>query len=230
MKNLLKTDWPALALVGISFLLVLGALPFTPEKVAIHWNIHGQADGWGARWTMFLMPATNLFTWVLLIAIPYIDPRLRKHSPEKQENMHNVMRHMRLLFAVFWTYATVLTLLPNVGLRIDLTLGMFTGIFVLFIYLGHYLPKLPTNWFAGYRCPWTLENDEIWKKTHRLGGRMFFWGGLLMLLVQFTTNQAITLWVFVAWIVAVCIIPFAYSFLLWKKLPSEQSASKGQNA
>src|SRR5262249_49354304 len=43
---------------------------------------------------------------------------------------------------------------------------------------GNYLPNLRPNYFVGTRTPWTLENVETWRATHRLGGKLMFFGSL----------------------------------------------------
>ncbi|MBS1605397.1 MAG: SdpI family protein [Bacteroidetes bacterium] len=31
------------------------------------------------------------------------------------------------------------------------------------------------------RTPWTLSDDDNWRKTHRPGSRLWFYGGLILL-------------------------------------------------
>ena len=50
---------------------------------------------------------------------------------------------------------------------------------LLFVLMGNYLSTVKLNYFVGVRTPWTLESARVWAKTHRLAGKLFFWGGLL---------------------------------------------------
>lgn len=52
--------------------------------------------------------------------------------------------------------------------------GLLAQIFmgVVMIVIGNYLPKTHRNYIIGIRLPWTLENDENWRKTHRLAGKI----------------------------------------------------------
>lgn len=34
--------------------------------------------------------------------------------------------------------------------------------------IGNLLGKITRNFFAGIRMPWTLANEEVWYRTHRL--------------------------------------------------------------
>jgi hypothetical protein len=55
---------------------------------------------------------------------------------------------------------------------------------VLFVILGNYLPNVRPNYFIGIRTPWTLENPQTWRATHRVGGRLMFFGALVLLVLQ----------------------------------------------
>lgn len=43
-----------------------------------------------------------------------------------------------------------------------------TGLFMAVV--GNYLGKLRRGRWVGIRTPWTLADDEVWLRTHRLGG------------------------------------------------------------
>src|SRR5262249_43685722 len=49
---------------------------------------------------------------------------------------------------------------------------------VLLVVLGNFLGKVTRNFFVGIRTPWTLASEEVWFKTHRLGGKLFVFAGL----------------------------------------------------
>lgn len=42
------------------------------------------------------------------------------------------------------------------------------------------LPRLKANWWLGIRTPWTLSNEDVWRKTHQLGGQTGVVVGLVM--------------------------------------------------
>jgi len=84
--------------------------------------------------------------------------------------------------------------------------------------LGNLLPKIPSNFFAGIRTPWTLSSELVWRKTHRLGGIGFIIGGLLMIIIPllWKSSQSALIIMFIL-IMIVCLYPVLYSFLLYKK-------------
>lgn len=87
---------------------------------------------------------------------------------------------------------------------------------IMFIIMGNYMGKIRPNWFMGIRTPWTLSSDEVWNKTHRLGGKLFVLAGALLILVAFLPGS-VTLVTLIIGVAAVVIIPTVYSFILFKR-------------
>jgi len=53
------------------------------------------------------------------------------------------------------------------------------GLFLLAV--GSYLPTVPAGWPLGVRTPWTLRDEGVWHATHRLAGKTFVAGGLILI-------------------------------------------------
>ena len=64
----------------------------------------------------------------------------------------------------------VLVLLEANGQDVRINEMTFAAIGLMFIVLGNYMGKVRKNFFIGIRTPWTLASDEVWNRTHRLGG------------------------------------------------------------
>jgi uncharacterized membrane protein len=98
---------------------------------------------------------------------------------------------------------------------------IMAGVGLLFAIIGNYMHTLKPNYFAGFRLPWTLNNDENWRLTHLLGGKLFFAGGLLVavcsLFLPFIASIIILFAVSITTIVITCV----YSFRLYKKQSAE---------
>lgn len=86
------------------------------------------------------------------------------------------------------------------------------SVLVFFVILGNYLGNGRPNYFVGARTPWTLENPETWRATHRLGGRLMFFGALILLLVQFFLSEQIFGLLFVVSILSLAAWGFIYSW------------------
>lgn len=86
----------------------------------------------------------------------------------------------------------------------------YTLVFVglVFVLIGNYLPKVKQNYYLGIKLPWTLADEENWNKTHRLGGRVWVTGGLLIMLNFFFRIRGLEF----ALILAMVLIPIIYSW------------------
>jgi uncharacterized membrane protein len=89
------------------------------------------------------------------------------------------------------------------------------GVGLMFIVLGNYMGKVRKNFFIGIRTPWTLASDEVWSRTHRLGGKVFVLTGIFMIVNIFVRFPGQTL---VVAIVAAALIPVIYSYVICRRI------------
>lgn len=66
---------------------------------------------------------------------------------------------------------------------------MAPAVGILFFYLGILTENAKRNWFVGIRTPWTLSDERVWDKTHRLGGKLFKIIGVLIAILGFFFDQ-----------------------------------------
>lgn len=185
-----------------------------PDTVAVHWGADGQADGWaGKGYAVFGLPCLLAAIHLFAVLFTLNDPR-RKNINKKP------------LMLVFWLIP-VLSLVTNgivyltaMGADIDVFVICFVLIGIVFIVFGNYMPKLQQNYTVGIKMPWTLNSTENWNRTHRLGGRLFIVGGILMILGGFSggvLGEEGSL-ILVFGIILLCaVIPCIYSFWLFRR-------------
>lgn len=85
--------------------------------------------------------------------------------------------------------------------------GLFLGL--MFLVVGNYLPKCKQTYTVGIRLPWTLADEDNWAYTHRLAGKVWTIGGLVILALTFLRLPALQFVV----ILVLVLIPTAASFL-----------------
>ena len=83
---------------------------------------------------------------------------------------------------------------------------------VLFLVLGFILPKCKQNYTIGLKLPWTLHDEENWDKTHKLAGKLWIYGGIIMAIAGLFNLT----FVFMTIIFLLIIIPTVYSYLLYR--------------
>jgi uncharacterized membrane protein len=208
-------SWQKLAIVGLIILslglslLLYGQLP---ERMASHWNAAGEVDGYMDKsWGAFLLPGVIAFLAVLYYIIPRIDPL--------GKNIERFKSHYEGFFVVlslFFLLIHLQVLLWNTGTRISPNAVMPVGLGFLFFYIGILVENAKRNWFVGIRTPWTLSNEEVWDRTHELGGKLYKIAGVIALLGLLF--QQYTIWFAIGPILLFSAYLFVYSYLEFRKL------------
>ena len=179
-----------------------------PEKMPTHFNLLGQADGYDYKmFAIFGLPPLMLLMHWLILFLMIKDPK-----------SSNISSKIQLLIYWIIPFVSCLSMISIYGVSLGYSMmsGILAQIFmgVIMIVIGNYLPKTRRNYIIGIRLPWTLENDENWSKTHRLAGKIWVLGGLLLFLNSFV--QIYVYWVFFLTLLLVVLMPGVYSYQLSK--------------
>ncbi|HET7570311.1 MAG TPA: SdpI family protein [Gammaproteobacteria bacterium] len=202
----------------VGFVLVLAAFavaawlyPSLPDPVPSHWNAAGEVDDYMAKpWGAFITPLFMLGTWAVLAVLPKISPR-----GYRLDQFIGVYGIVTLAILVTMLVVAIVTLLAATGAQLDLTRIMFIVIGALFVVLGNYMGKMRKNFFIGIRTPWTLANDEVWVRTHRLGGWLFVLAGFAIIVIGILKCAP---WTFMAAIGGAALIPATYSYFAYRQV------------
>ena len=174
-----------------------------PDEVATHFSMEGLADSFSHKsFAVFGIP-------VFLLAMQWIC-FLASLSDSKIKNMDS-----KIFKIVLWicpavsllTGGVVYSFALDVKFSISSVFMIFFGLF--FIVIGNYLPKCRQNYSLGIRLPWTLNDEDNWNYTHRLAGRLWVAGGVILILSSFTKQ----FWLFAVVTVLMIAIPVAGSFI-----------------
>jgi uncharacterized membrane protein len=218
MKFNWRIELPQLLVIGAMFAAAAWAWPQLPDRLPIHWNIHGEVDGWGNKFMGILfMPLLVLGMYLLMLLLPLVDP-----GKANYENFQKVYGIIRIVFVTYMGAIYAATLFAAFGHTVNMTTVILPLVGVLFIVLGNFLGKIRPNWFVGIRTPWTLSSQLSWDKTHRLAGWLFVLMGILFFPVAAiqTTWSLITMLVIDAVCVAWLIV---YSYLVYRNDPHRTS-------
>lgn len=181
-----------------------------PETVAIHWDVYGEADNWASRGVaVFLFPAIILAVYIMFLALPKLDPKKERYTQFAKPYL--IFKDLIVFFLVFLYF---LTGLVNIGYDIALDVWIPISIGIMFIILGNYMAKIKMNWFVGIKTPWTLSSEEVWNKTHRVGGKAFILGGLLLASTAFVRDDFV-LPVFLLMLAVILFGTIGYSYIVY---------------
>jgi len=198
-------------IVLLSFLLSIYFYPQMPAKMASHWNAKGQVDGYMSKfWGAFLMPFVLVGIALLFLAIPKIDP-LKANIKKFRKYYDGFI----IIFLIFMFSVHTQVILWNLGTKISFNLILPIGIGILFYYVGILCENAKRNWFIGIRTPWTLSNEKVWDKTHKIGGKLFKIAGLIALVGIFFKTLAV--FFIVVPVLLVGIFTVVYSYVEYQK-------------
>ena len=209
-KNLSKLIITSLVIL-IPILIGIVLWDKLPDQLPIHWDINGAVDSYANKMqAVFAMPLVLVaFQWICVLGTS-LDP--------KKQNINDKMVTLVLwiipiisLLCNSMVYATALGNKVNVEIIMPLFMG------ALFVVIGNYLPKCKQSYTVGIKIPWTLNDEENWNKTHRMAGFLWVIGGILIMATAFLG----AFWLFFIVLIPMVIVPFVYSYLLYKKNKTE---------
>ena len=202
------------------FLILLTALPILyllfnwsilPDQLPIHFDFDGEPNGYGSRLVFVILPVG---LYLLMLILPYIDPRKNNY-----EIFGSSYFKLRIILTVF--IGIIDTVIINNVLNGVEKMGLLlpVSVLLLFTLLGNYMGNFRPNYFVGIKVPWTLNNDEVWTRTHKLAGKLWFWGGLIGIAVMFIVKKPVV--VMLPIILIITIIPIVYSYIIYQRIANQ---------
>ena len=181
-----------------------------PDKLPTHWNSAGEVNGWSSKsFAVFGLPGF-LFAvhWVCLLA--------SSADPKKQNIEGKVLNIVFWICPVISVLGAVLIYGTALGMefRVEKIIPSLVG--VVFIVIGNYLPKCKQSYTMGIKLPWTLNDEENWNRTHRLGGKLWVACGFVFILSMFLPNKFMVV-IFLSVIAVAVLVPTVYSYLLFRE-------------
>ena len=213
MNFSIKKELPTLGIALLPILYLGSIWNSLPELVPIHWNLEGEIDNWGSKYTLiglvFLMP---ILTYIIMLVVPNIDPKKRIEAMGgKYDQFKFILVAFMSVLSIFIVYISKNQKLSSPGI-------IFVLVGILYIFLGNYFKVLKQNYFIGIKTPWTLENEEVWKLTHLLAGKLWIIGGLAVVILSLIVPEDINFYIFLSITAVISIVPIVYSYLIYKKL------------
>ena len=192
-----------------------------PSTIATHFGINEMPDAFGPRNNIFIGPLTlsavGAGIYFLLKNLYRIDPK-RKYTPATSGILSNIAMLINLLFAAIMLFIINWTLHGKIQSFSILFCVM--GLFIA--YIGNLMHSIKPNYFAGYRLPWTLENEDNWRRTHQLASKVLFIGGIAIAILSLLVSSGPAIFIFITAMSLMTIIPAVYSYKIYKQSLKKQ--------
>lgn len=181
-----------------------------PEKIPMHWGIEGQIDRYGGRGEIFLTAGVSFLFYGLMLVIPRIDPRRDNYKKHMKAFSLIIAALVLFMIALHWMMVAV-----ALGADINVQTAICLAMAVLFAVIGNVLPQARHNYTFGIRTPWTLADEEVWRKTHRVGGYVFWLMAAALAAAAFIPS-VIAFILAIGGIVAGVVFLVVYSYILFE--------------
>jgi len=206
--SVLKKELHQVVIALIPF-LYLGIIYNTlPPQVPVHLNIQGEIDRFGSKSELILIAIFPLLAYLIFIIVP----------KKKIEAMGKKYQKLKTLLILLMTLLAVYILYSIKNLTFSNPNFIIIAIGILYTLFGNYSKTIKSNYFIGIRTPWTLKNETVWKNTDILGGKLWFVGGIIIIISSLVVNKAYNIYLFLVITAIITLIPVIYSYIQFKKL------------
>ncbi|MBD8880428.1 SdpI family protein [Rhodanobacter sp. 7MK24] len=203
--------------VAVAVGVAVWLYPQMPARVATHWGVSGQPNGYSPRfWAATMWPLLIAALAVLTVTLPRISPKRFE-----MESFAGVYGVLMLVIQGVMLVLGVTAMLAGAGHAVPMATIAPLGVGVLLIVLGNYMGKLRRNFFVGIRTPWTLASEAAWERTHRLAGWVYVLAGAAMVVLGLI--GAMAGWMLAA-VVVVLLIPHVCSYFIYRRLEGHHSS------
>ncbi|MBE6671136.1 MAG: DUF1648 domain-containing protein [Ruminococcaceae bacterium] len=181
-----------------------------PEIMTTHWGADGNADGFASKaLAVFVMP-------LILLALHWICIFITVKDPKNKGQNNKVFGIVLWITPMISIFANTVVYAVSLGMELDLMTYTMLLMGLMFTVIGNYMPKCKQNFTLGIKIKWTLENEENWNATHRFAGKVWFIGGVLLMICAFV-QESLFMYLLVGAIFVLVLMPTVYSYLYYKK-------------
>lgn len=213
-----------LLLVLIPFGYAFYLWPDLPDRIPTHFDINGKPDAWGKKESIFILPLVmggmGLFVYLLLANIRKIDPKRYGTADD------SIFRKLAVLIVAFMCVISLTILVNTVEHSLSMNRIIFVLLGVFFAAIGMFMPRIKQNYFAGFRLPWTLDDEQNWIATHRVAGKFWVIGGILQALFVLILDGKLIFFIFFAITLVIVIVPVVYSYRMFRQTVKQNQVGK----
>ena len=206
-------EWIIIAIAIIPFLITIALWEKLPALIPSHFNIDGVPDSFESKGKFVIAQLViTVIVYFLLRYIPQMDPNKKKLLA-----FSTILTKIRLLLHLLLSIISLSIIYFALEKSVDTTIITLNIMGVFMLLLGNSFYSLPKNYFIGIRVPWTLADDENWRKTHRFGAWIWVVSSLFFIVLLFLLPIQFRDALLMSYILCIAIVPIIYSFTLYYK-------------
>jgi hypothetical protein len=159
---------------------------------------------------VMVLSSLSAALYLLMRNLNKIDPKVKATTPAS--SFHK-LGFIIILFLLVLNYFFILSAKNGWTVTTRTAVALFGFLVTL---IGNYMTSLKPNYFVGIRLPWTLNDPGNWKQTHQLAGKLWFAGGIIMIVFSFILPGITLRLVSMGILIALVVIPGIYSYLAFR--------------
>jgi hypothetical protein len=203
-------DLLVIILLTIPFLYLFETYSSLPAVVPTHFGIDGKPNGYSNRsnliWILGFVALISGGSYLLIRHLPKIDPkRTAVMSSGKLRNIALTVVALMTAIMISIMYSAIHGIFS-----FNRILNPLLGIF--FTIIGNLMYNIKPNYFVGVRIPWTLENEDNWRATHRVAGILWVVCGLLITIFTLFLPAQTAEYFLISGTAIMALVPIIYSF------------------
>lgn len=186
-----------------------------PPTIATDFGINGMPDEYGPKRKILVAP---LIISVVSICLYFLVSNLHKAGPKRKYAKATLAILFKIALVIIMLLSGAMLFIINWILHGKIAnLSFLFSLMSLFIaYIGNLMYSIKPNYIAGFRLPWTLKNEDNWRRTHHLASKIWFFGGIALSVISLLVNSKFVIVVFICVLLALSIIPGLYSYKIHK--------------
>ncbi len=204
------SDLLVIILLLIPFLYLFEVYSSLPAIVATHFGIDGKPNGYNSKsglvWVLGFVALISGGSYLLIKNLPKIDPK--KTAAMASGKLRNIALAVVALLAAIMI-SIVYSAIHGI-FSFTRILNPLLGIF--FTIIGNLMYNIKPNYFVGVRVPWTLENEDNWRATHRVAGILWVICGLLITIFTLFLPPQTGEYFLIVGTAIMALVPIIYSF------------------
>lgn len=155
---------------ALALLASMAVYPWLPAEVPIHFDLSGHVDATAPKAIgAFLLPA------IALLVVGIVARATRTRPADERAPLAATTLLCTALLVGLQLIVVRAALLGAT----DVALALGTLLALASLGLALLLPRVRRNPHVGIRTRWTLGSDEVWARSHRLGGYLFAAAGVI---------------------------------------------------
>ena len=172
-----KTIISTIIVTFVMLIVAVVSLFYLPSEIAVQWNENGISST-ANKFIVLIFPALNVVFIIL-------------YNPKSKEDISKSDFINLFVALVLFAAQSIITL--NALGQIDmlsLNYGLLQTVALLVVGLmicvcENHIPKFVKNYYCGVKSAFAFKDDNLWTKTQRFAGKVWFISGLIIMILSF---------------------------------------------